>query len=212
MTAATITTLVALGLFHGVNPAMGWLFAVALGLQEGKRAAVLRALPAIALGHAASVAAVVALVAAASAAISPGAVRVAGALALGGFGLYRLVVGGGHARWAGMRVGARDLVVWSFLMSSAHGAGLMLLPTLVPRDTPTAHAHAEHASHAAAAGAPAAVVLAVHSGAMLAGMAIAALVVHELAGLGFLRRAWINLDALWAGALVAAGVVTLAGA
>src|SRR5690348_2465600 len=124
-------TLIALGAFHGLNPAMGWLFAVALGLQEGRRAAVLRALPPIALGHAASVAAVLALLVAARGAAPAAAVRTVSALALVGFGAYKLIAGASHPRWVGMRVGARDLVAWSFLMSSAHGAGLMLLPALL---------------------------------------------------------------------------------
>lgn len=222
MTAATIATLVVLGLFHGLNPAMGWLFAVALGLQEGRRAAVLRALPPIALGHAASVAAVVALVAAARAAVSADTLRVVGAFALVAVGVGKLLGRAAHPRWVGMRVTTRDLTVWSFLMSSAHGAGLMLLPALLgahaapsPALVPAAGPHAGHAvalASAHAAGGPALAVLAVHTGAMFVAMGALALTVYEVAGLAFLRRAWINLDALWAGALVAAGVATLATA
>src|ERR671939_2215721 len=123
--------LILLGAFHGLNPAMGWLFAVALGLQEGRTAAVLRALPPIALGHAASVATVVALVAAAQLVVPLAALRVVGAAALLLFGVWRLVRRGADPRWVGMRVGFRDLTLWSFLMSSAHGAGLMLVPILL---------------------------------------------------------------------------------
>src|SRR5437868_5371933 len=103
---------------------MGWLFAVALGLQERSRAAVLRALPAIALGHEASIGAVIALVAVAGALVDPGALRIAAAVVLVLFGAFRLVRPRAHFRWVGMRISAWELVVWSFLMSTAHGAGL----------------------------------------------------------------------------------------
>jgi len=202
-----------LGAFHGVNPAMGWLFAVGLGLQRGRRGAVLRALPPIALGHAASIAAVAAVVAAASVVVPPIVLRVAGGSAVLAVGAWRLVRGAAHPKWVGMRVGFRDLTLWSFLMSSAHGAGLMLVPLLLPRVAdPAPHGHhAAHAAQLAEAGAhvgPAA-VLAVHSGAMLVVMGGVALVVYEVFGVSFLRRAWLNLDVVWSGALAVAGVVTL---
>lgn len=199
-------TLAALGAFHGLNPAMGWLFAVALGLQERRRATVLRAIPPIALGHLASVGIVVALVGAARVLVDPAVVRVAGAVALVGFGLYKLRTRA-HPRWVGMRVGFRDLALWSFLMSSAHGAGLMLIPVLAPRASPAAlHAHGHAAAGLAAGGG---VALAVHTAAFLGVTVLLALLVYEVLGLGLLRVAWVNLDRLWAGALVLAGVVTL---
>jgi hypothetical protein len=110
---------------------MGWLFAVVLGLQERRRSAVLRALPAIAVGHEASIALVAVLVALAQVFAAADLLRPLGALALIVFGGYKLVRPRSHPRWAGLRVGLRDLVVWSLLMSSAHGAGLMLLPVLL---------------------------------------------------------------------------------
>ena len=128
---------------------MGWLFAVALGLQERSRTAVLRAFGPIALGHAAWVAMVVALVGALQVWIAPEGLRVLGASALVVFGLYKLLAPMSHPRWVGMRVGARDLTVWSFLMATAHGAGLMLVPVLL--DLPIADAYAAadaHADHA----------------------------------------------------------------
>jgi hypothetical protein len=216
---APLVTLAVLGAFHGVNPAMGWLFAVGLGLQRGRRSAVLRALLPIALGHAASVAAVAGVVVAASAVISPLALRIVGGASVLAVGLWRLARGTVHPRWVGMRVGFRDLTLWSFLMSSAHGAGLMLLPLLLPAGAgaQTHAAHGEHVMHAAgianaAAHVPAAVVLGVHTSAMLAVMAVVALVVYEVFGVGFLRRAWVNSDTLWSAALASAGVITLAAA
>src|ERR671933_1563420 len=159
-----LITLAVLGAFHGLNPAMGWLFAVALGLQERSRAAVLRAFLPIALGHAASIAIVVALVVAAQTVVDLSVVRILGAGVLVAFGLYKLLQPLSHPRWVGMRVNFRELTVWSFLMATAHGAGLMLVPVLVrlPRTTAqVAHAaqhdHAAHAGHMAATSATAGV-------------------------------------------------------
>ena len=123
-------TLAALGAYHGINPAMGWLFAVALGLQERSRGAVFSAFPPIALGHAASVALVVGVVVVGRAIVPIDALKIMGCVALVSFGIYKLVRSS-HPRWVGMRVGFRDLTAWSFLMASAHGAGLMLVPILL---------------------------------------------------------------------------------
>jgi hypothetical protein len=217
-------SLALLGAYHGLNPAMGWLFAVALGLQERRRGAVLRAFVPIALGHAAAVALVVVLVTLAQTVVAPDIVRLAGAAVLIGYGGYTLLRGAVHPRWVAMRVGFRDLTLWSFLMSSAHGAGLMLLPILLGWNAATgaqaAHAQTDHAQHAAHAeqlqtmGVVAAPIgelgaVVIHTLAMFLVMAFVALVVYELVGLAILRRAWLNLDRVWAVALIAAGIVSL---
>jgi len=205
-----LPTLAALGAFHGLNPAMGWLFAVALGLQEGRRGAVLRAIPPIALGHAAAIAIVLLAVAVAQRMVPPPVLRFAGGGALLLFGLYKLVRRGGHPRWVGMRVGFRDLAAWSFLMSSAHGAGLMLVPVVLGVPVP-AHTDAGHVDVLRSAAVEGALVaLAVHTAALLVVMTGIAVAVFELLGLELLRRAWVNLDAVWAVALMGAGVITLA--
>jgi hypothetical protein len=192
-----------LGVYHGLNPAMGWLFAVALGLQEERASAVLRAILPIAAGHALSVAAVVAAVGWASAFLSPAILRVAGAIVLLAFAASVIVRRMRHPRGAGMRVGARELVIWSFVMASAHGSGLMLLPVLLGHGTvPSAGSHVHHAPDGL-------LVFAVHSAAMLIALATAAFSSYMLIGIGFLRRAWLNLDALWIGALVLAAAATL---
>jgi hypothetical protein len=204
-----------LGAFHGLNPAMGWLFAVALGLQEQRRGAVLQALPPIALGHATAVLLAVLVVGVAQIVVPLDVVRYvcAGALIL--FGLYKLVRRG-HPRWVGMRVGFRDLTAWSFLMASAHGAGLMLVPVLLGLSS-AEHAqelHGAHIDHTAMASS-ASVVLAdlaavgLHTLALFAVMGVIAMVVYEKLGVMILKRTWFNLDLLWAGALVAAGLITL---
>lgn len=222
--------LLALGAFHGINPGMGWLFAVALGLQERRTGAVLRAVVPIALGHALSIGAVVLVVAVAQAAVPLAWLRWpvgAGLVLFGGYKLFRMR----HPRWVGMKVSFRDLVTWSFLMASAHGAGLMLVPVLLGWSAPDgggggggggdgggAHAHhmhgdhGDHAHHAPAAHAgPLLAVLAtaVHTLGYLAVMLVCAVVVYRWVGLAILRKAWLNLDGVWAVALVITGVATM---
>jgi hypothetical protein len=207
-------SLALLGAFHGLNPGMGWLFAVSLGLQERSRGAVLRAFGPIALGHAASVALVVALVGLARLWIDPEVLRLAGAAALIAFGAYKLAVPLSHPRWVGMRVGSRDLATWSFLMATAHGAGLMLVPILLGLSGGGAASagHAEHLmmSTAGLAGSADLAAVALHTAAMFAVMATIALVVFEKIGLAILRRAWFNVDRLWAVAIFGSGALTLA--
>ena len=214
--------LAALGAYHGVNPAMGWLFAVALGLQEGRRGAVYQAFVPIALGHTLSVAAVVGVVLLARAVIPFDILNITGAVVLVGFGCYKLVRST-HPRWVGMRVGFRDLTAWSFLMASAHGAGLMLIPILfnLPgyrlsiaeaidiRDLP----HADYMLVGAPSGIETVVsqitAISIHTLAMFGVMAIVAIVIYEKVGVAILRRAWFNLDKVWAIVLIATGLLTL---
>lgn len=209
MSLVAIATLVGLGAFHGLNPGMGWLFAVALGLQERDRGAVLRAVPAIAAGHAAAVALALAVLAWLQQVLDARAVALATAVVLVAFGGWRLLRRR-HPRWVGMRVTRRDLVLWSFLMASAHGAGLMLVPVLLAsaQAVPAADAHPVTGVVAAAAagGGPTVVAAAVHTAAMLVAMTGVALLVYDHLGVAVLRRAWLNVDLLWAVALVAAGV------
>lgn len=198
-----------LGIYHGINPAMGWLFAVALGLQERSRGAVVRALIPIALGHEASIALAAALVDGFALVTTPGRLRLAGAAALVLFGLYKFLRPRSHPRWVGMRVTGRDLVIWSFLMSTAHGAGLMLFPVLLGMP---AHHHAHEASEFVLSTSTLfqdAAAVSVHSLAMLATMGAVAILVYEKFGIGLLRRAWVNLDLVWAVAVATAGVATL---
>jgi len=203
--------IVLMGAYHGLNPAMGWLFAVSLGLQEGSRDRVIAALWPIAIGHLISVALVVALVAWLELVVNLRLLAIAGGSVLLGFGALRLFSNRFHYRWVGMRVSARDLVLWSFLMASAHGAGLMLFPILI--DTPVCSSAA--ALGAAASGptvavvAGAAAVIGVHTVAMLAVMAAVALLVYDRLGLAILRSAWINLDKLWAATLAACGLIVI---
>jgi hypothetical protein len=204
--------LVGLGAFHGINPGMGWLFAVALGLQEKSQRAVRRALLPIALGHAVSIGVVVLAVSLLQAVLPEQVVRYLCAALLGVFGLWRLVRAR-HPRWVGMRVGFLDLMLWSFLMASAHGAGLMLVPLLLQWPVPDAsHTRLMTALWPQAAATSPVLVLAavgVHTLSLFLVTSAIALLVYEKLGVAFLRHAWFNLDVLWAAALFIAGVMAL---
>jgi hypothetical protein len=190
-----------LGAYHGINPGMGWLFAVARGMQEHRARAVAWSLPPIALGHALSIGVVVLLAGLAQVALPLTYIRIGVAAALVGLGLYKLIRSR-HFRWGGMQVGFRELTIWSFLMASAHGAGLMLLPVVL------AGPHAHH--HAVAQGAANGVwATLVHTLGYLTVTAAVALLVYQKFGLALLRRAWFNLDLIWAIALVVTGCVAL---
>jgi hypothetical protein len=200
--------LAALGAFHGINPAMGWLFAVALGLQEGRRAAVLQALPLIALGHEGSLLVTTALVSGLRLVAAPDVLRVGCAVGLVLFGAYKLLRPRAHGRWARLRVRPRELAVWSFLMSSAHGAGLMLFPFLLALPGRATHPHLQDLLADVSLIASAA-ALVVHTGAMLLVMGAVALLVYDQLGLSVLRRAWLNLDLVWSVAIIMGGLLTL---
>ncbi|GAA4595238.1 hypothetical protein GCM10023194_64160 [Planotetraspora phitsanulokensis] len=201
----TLTAVILLGAFHGINPSMGWLFAVARGLQERSRDLLLQSLPVIALGHLASVAMVVLVVSATDSLVTGTVTSIASGVLLVGFGLWHLL-SKRHFRWVGMRVSLPQLAAWSFLMSSVHGAGLMLLPVLTRLPAATTAAGAHHHGGALAGGM---VVAGIHTLAMFVTATIIALVVYEFVGLTILRKAWFNLDRMWAIALVAAGAITL---
>ena len=214
MTVGQLAALAALGAFHGLNPAMGWLFAVARGMQERSRTVLLWSLPPIAAGHLASVAIVAAVVSATQSVVTGNVVAIVGGVVLVGFGLWRLL-SARHFRWAGMRLSAAQLAGWSFLMSSAHGAGLMLLPVLATTTVALPAGHAGHLAGTGLAGTPAAALdgllaAGVHTVAMVTVMAGCALLVYEFVGLSVLRRAWFNMDKLWAAVMVAAGALTIA--
>jgi hypothetical protein len=204
--------LLLLGAYHGLNPSMGWLFAVALGLQHRDGRAVCRAIPPIALGHIGSVAIVLLIAAALHLVVAPEVVRLAAAGTLIALGLHRFWHHR-HPRYGGMTVGFRDLAVWSFLMASAHGAGLMVLPFAV--DVPSAlfAPPVHHSGHGLVASrgtlAPGLAAVGAHVFAYLAVMSIVAWVVYRKLGLAVLRTAWFDMDRIWAVALLVTGASIL---
>jgi hypothetical protein len=197
--------LAGLGAFHGLNPAMGWLFAVALGLHRGSRAVVFLSLVPISVGHAVSIAAVASLLVVAGVVVPQNVIRIATGILLLGWGAYHWRFGHRHRVRFGMQVGLAGLFVWSLLMATAHGAGLMLWPTLMPLCLPSGTG-AMPASSLLAAGLAG---VGVHTLAMLSVTAAISTIVYEWLGIEVLRRAWLNIDALWVAALAATGMLML---
>jgi hypothetical protein len=200
-----------LGIWHGMNPGMGWLFAVALGMQDRKRRAVWRALPPLALGHGIAIAGALLLAASIEVVIPLAALQ-------WGVGLLLVVFGGSklvrsrHPRYGGMRMSSRELTVWSALMASAHGAGLMVVPFVLGRVRQDASAgdHTGHLAAIASGPGPDAAIFAtaLHTGGYLLATCLLAFLVYERLGLSVLKRMWVNLDVVWAMTLVVTGVLT----
>jgi len=200
-----------LGAYHGINPGMGWLFAVALGMQQGSARGVWRALPPMALGHGLAVGLALLAAAAARLIVPSDTLEVVGAIMLIGFGLHR-VWRHRHPVYGGMQVGFRDLTIWSFLMASAHGAGLMVLPLVMGVQAEVEAAGSVHGHSVAVSDAfawPLSGALAVHTLMYLGVTALVAWIVYTRVGLAILRTAWFNIDWLWACMLVVTGVVVL---
>jgi len=209
--------LLLLGAAHGINPGMGWLFAVGLGMQRQERGAVWRALLPLAAGHLAAIGVVAVVVGAAGLAISLGWLKWIVAAVLLALGMWKLVRTS-HPRYGGMSVGGREITVWSFLMASAHGAGLMVVPFLMRVVRPAAVARGAHAGHAAHSAQMASVippvpaaglaVALIHTAGYLLVTGLVAVIVYERLGLRLLGKAWFNVDRLWAGALILTATAT----
>jgi hypothetical protein len=210
LTSTTLWLMLLLGAYHGLNPGMGWLFAVALGMQEQRGSAVARSLVPIALGHALAIGSVVLAAAFLGLTLPLGAIRYSVAVILVGLGIVCLVRHQ-HPRWVRMQVDFKDLTVWSFLMASAHGAGLMVVPVLLGSTTVEAERRMAGHNHMPSTASPLAALLAtgVHTFAYLAVTGLIAWVVYRKLGLALLRKAWLNFDLVWAVALVTTGIVTL---
>lgn len=205
--------LAALGAFHGLNPAMGWLFAVALGLQQRSAWAITRALVFVTAGHAASLVVVAVSLLIIGAFIPLDWVRIFSGIALLLFGGYKVFRYYRHPRWVGMQVTPRDLVLWSFLMATSHGAGLMLAPIILNLNE-REHGLGDLDHHAdfldlTDTSVAWSIGLGIHTLAMLLVMFPIAMVVYKKVGLAFLRRGWINVDLFWAVALLLGGAATL---
>jgi hypothetical protein len=197
-------TLVCLGAWHGLNPAMGWLFAVALGLQQRSRGAVFRALIPIALGHALAIGLVVFVVFVLHSAVPLGWLQVGGAVVLLGLGAWRLWRGR-HPTWVGMRVGFWDLTSWSWIMASAHGAGVMLVPVLLG-----AACGESLNGKLLLSGSPfAAGAVLVHTLSHFVVSAAMAWLIYDFVGLAVLRRSWFNVDLLWSFSLIVCGALLM---
>ena len=210
LTSGALWLLLLLGAYHGLNPGMGWLFAVALGMQEQKGSTVAKSLAPIAIGHALAVGGVLAIALLLGRVLPLMVIRTAVAALLIGLGIF-ILVRHWHPRWVRMQVGFGDLTLWSFLMASAHGAGLMLVPVILGGGTAAAAVQVVGHNHGAAMTSPldGLVATGVHTAGYLVVTGLIAWVVYQKLGLAILRKAWFNVDLLWAGALVATGLITL---
>jgi hypothetical protein len=211
VTSMSWLSLAALGAGHGINPAMGWLFAVALGLQRESRAAVWGALGPLALGHALAIAAAIIAAGMMGQMVSHEVLRWSTALLLVGLGGFRLVRSR-HIRFGGMQVNGRELTTWSFLMASAHGAGLMVLPLILGDVPSSGHVHQVAAASVMSIASiewTGGIAALVHTAGYLLVTGVVAVIVYERVGLRFLRTAWVNLDLIWAVALVVTGIATV---
>jgi hypothetical protein len=209
------------GAYHGLNPGMGWLFALSVGLQRRSDRAIWSSLLPIAAGHAFSLLVVALLVIVSANFISTPMLEIGTALVLIGFGVYKIFNYYRHPRWVGMQVGMRDLTWWSFLMATAHGVGLMIAPLVLAMTLPSvgmdmhstvmAGDHMAHHHHMLGPNLGIALGILVHTLAMLAVMALVAWVVYKRFGLQILRSHWINFDLIWAAALLIVGTIALLG-
>jgi hypothetical protein len=210
-------TIIAVGVYHGLNPAMGWPLAVANGMAARRGSAVLATLLPLGGGHFLAMAIVLVPFALLSWYVEwSRAIRIgAGALVLL-FGVYKLIRPR-HPR-ALARIRPTQIAWWSFLMATAHGAGLMLLPFMLGLCAmPAPASGAAEASwpelgHAAVMDtlarsnlATALAVASLHTLAMVASGLAMAWLVYRWLGLRVLRSAWLNLDAVWGASLVIAG-------
>jgi hypothetical protein len=173
-------------------------------MHRHERRVVWLSMAPIALGHALSVAAVAGAFVAVGLLIDPRAVRVASGLILIGWAIYHWSYGHRHRVRFGMQTGLVGLGVWSFLMATAHGAGLMLWPVLMPLCAASEQGHGSPLATAF-------IGVALHTLAMLTITAAVAIAVYEWIGLEILRHAWINVDLVWTAALIGTGAWLLLG-
>ena len=202
---------IASGLYHGVNPGMGWPLAVSAGMMEKSPRALLAALSALAGGH---LLAMLLMILPFSLLISlvywQRQIRIGASLLVMGFGAFRLI-DRRHPR-ALARIKPAQLGLWSFAAAIAHGAGLMLAPIYLGLCAAESLDRGDAAAGTliSANFGMALLVSIVHSGAMIAAGGLAAWLVYRYLGLRFLSRGWFNLDATWAATLVLVGAISLA--
>jgi len=198
------------GLYHGVNPGMGWPLAVSAGLMERNSRALLRALWPLTVGHLLAMLLVIlpfGLLIALVRWQQP--IQIGASLLVIAFGVFRLV-NRRHPR-ALARIHPAQLGLWSFAVAIAHGAGLMLVPIYLGLCRTTDLDRVHHAAGLLinADLGMAVVVSLVHSAAMISAGGILAWIVYRHLGLTFISRSWFNLDAAWAWSLVLVGGLSL---
>ena len=199
------------GLYHGVNPGMGWPLAVSAGLMERSTRALRAALLPLWLGHLLAMLVIIFPFAVLFALVAwQRQIQIGASLLVIGFGIFRLV----HRRHprALARIRPTRLGLWSFVVAIAHGAGLMLVPIYLGlcQSADLDKGHAATAALINANVSMAVLVSFIHSAAMIAAGGISAWLVYRYFGLELVSRSWFNLDAIWAISLIVVGTVALA--
>jgi hypothetical protein len=197
------------GVYHGINPGMGWPLAVSAGLMGKGSGDLVRALGLLAAGHfLAMLGILLPFVAMATLVIWERQIRIAAGLIVIGAGVY-LFINRRHPRFLS-RIPPAQLALWSFAAAMAHGAGLMLVPIYLGLC-----ANELDAGHAAAATlmagnlAIAIAVATVHTAAMILSGGLSAFAVYRWLGLTFISKSWFNLDVVWALSLILVGSIGL---
>lgn len=209
-TAGLWLAVVASGLYHGVNPGMGWPLAVSAGLMGRSGRDVAAALVPLAAGHLLAMVAILLPFAMMTVLADwEREIRLGASAAVVAFGLFRLFVRR-HPR-ALARIRPTQLALWSFAIATAHGAGLMLLPIYLGLCSAAEFDAAHRASSVLMAGSTgmALLVSLAHTVSMVAAGGLIAFLVYAWLGLRFLSRSWFNLDAVWAGSLILIGAIGL---
>lgn len=209
-TAGLWLAVVASGIYHGINPGMGWPLAVSAGLMGGGRRHLLAALGPMAIGHFIAMTAILLPFAAMTVLVSwQYEIQFGAALVVIAFGVYLLIYRR-HPRFLA-RIRPTQLALWSFAVALAHGAGLMLLPIYLGLCRAEELDQGHLAATALMAGnlATATIVSVVHTCAMVLSGGLVALAIYEWLGLKFISKIWFNLDAVWALSLVFIGSIAL---
>ena len=199
------------GIYHGVNPGMGWPLAVSAGLMDKSARALVAALWPLSIGHLLAVLLIVFPFAVLAALVEwQRQIQIGASLLVIGFGIFRLV-NRRHPR-ALARIRPTQLGLWSFVVAIAHGAGLMLVPIYLGlcRAAASDNGHAATSVLISANLGTAVLVSFVHSAAMIAAGGFSAWLVYRYLGLRFVSRSWFNLDAAWAASLILVGALALA--
>jgi hypothetical protein len=201
---------VASGLYHGVNPGMGWPLAVSAGLMERSSRALVKALWPLTVGHLLAMLAMILPFALLVALVErQRQIQIGASLLVIGFGVFRLV-NRRHPR-ALARIRPTQLGLWSFAVAIAHGAGLMLVPIYLGLCRAADLDRSHQAAGALIIANPGVAVLVsiVHSVAMIAAGGSMAWLVYRHLGIKFVSRSWFNLDATWALSLILVGALSL---
>lgn len=210
MAAALWWAVVASGIYHGINPAMGWPLAVSAALMDRAEGSLFKAVGALAAGHMLAMAAILfPFTALFFLAQWQREIQIAAACLVIALGIF-LLFNRRHPRFLA-RVPPSRLALWSFLVAMAHGAGLMLVPIYlgICRTVETDSGHAAAQDLMGSNAGIAVIVALVHTGAMTLSGGLIALGVYRWFGLRFLSRAWFNLDLVWALSLVLVGALSL---